>query len=83
MRLMKRWSVLAACLAMTTASAGTAQQEVVEEEGDEVVREVSDDGAEGDRLLDEEGRVIAERQPDGTVVRYVYDADGVRHVVDE
>ncbi len=83
MRLMQRWTVLMACLAMALPSVGAAQQVVVEEEGDAITREVADDGAANDRLLDDEGRVIAERQPDGTIVRYLYDSDGVQHVVEE
>jgi YD repeat-containing protein len=83
MRLTKRWSVFLACLSVALPAVATAQQEAVDEQGGEITREVADDGAESDVLLDEEGRVIAERQPDGTIVRYLYDGDGVRHVVED
>ncbi len=83
MRLMKRWSVTLTCLPLTLASVGTAQEQVIEEEHDQVTRVSIEPGPADDQLLDEEGRVIAERHPDGTVVRYFYDSEGVRHVEEE
>jgi uncharacterized protein RhaS with RHS repeats len=66
---------------MAFASLAHGQQEVVDEETGAVTRETAEDGTGSDFLVDEEGRVIAERESDGTVVRYWYDAEGTRHVV--
>lgn len=83
MRRMKESLVAMVCLAMTLASAASAQQRVEDEASDAAAREVAGEDAEGEQILDEEGRVIAERLPDGSTVRYLYDAEGVRYVVDE
>jgi uncharacterized protein RhaS with RHS repeats len=78
-----RWIAFMACIGMASASLADGEQEVVDEQTGEVIRETAEDGTGSDFLLDEQGRVISERRPDGTVVRYWYDAEGTQHVVSE
>lgn len=72
------WLSMAA-LALLSGAA-RAQQTEVNEQGEEI-RVVTDDGLAIEYQRDDSGRVIAERHPDGTVVSYWYDPDGVRHTV--
>jgi YD repeat-containing protein len=82
MRFPARWILAVAGIGLATSSLARAQDVVVDEETGEVVREVDADGTETDVVRDEQGRIVAERRSDGTVVRYWYDSNGKRHVVD-
>lgn len=73
------WLALLAALA-SFPGAVPAQQTQTGEPAEEQ-RVVTEDGQTLDTLLDDQGRVIAERHSDGTVVQYWYDPDGVRHEV--
>jgi hypothetical protein len=78
-----RWIAFVACLGMALAPLAHGQQQVVDDETGTVTREVAEDGTGSEFLLDADGRIIAERRPDGTEVRYWYDAEGGQHVVND